>query len=135
MLGHRSFLWFAVLCASCAAPPHDVQAPAPAASAAASAETAPAATAETAPAASAETAPAATAETAPAASAETAPAATAETVVAGSHTVTTHESRSPQETAASTQACAGGALTDCHAAALDAYYAPPSPKSDARALA
>lgn len=50
-------------------------------------------------------------------------------------TVRTHESRPPEETAESTQACLGGTLTGCHAAALDAYYAKASPDTDARALA
>ena len=52
---------------------------------------------------------------------------------ATTHTTRTHESRPPEETAASTTACDGGDLPACHAAALDAYYAPPSPDSDARA--
>jgi len=50
-------------------------------------------------------------------------------------TVRTHESRPPEETAVSTSACDNGDLPACHAAALDAYYAPPSPESDARAKA
>jgi TPR repeat protein len=49
------------------------------------------------------------------------------------HTTRTHESRPPDETAASTAACDQGDLPACHAAALDAYYAPPSPDSDTRA--
>ncbi|CAN5741559.1 hypothetical protein BH11MYX3_BH11MYX3_05670 [soil metagenome] len=51
------------------------------------------------------------------------------------HTTTTrtHESRPPEETARSMTACDQGDLPACHAAALDAYYAPASPDSDARA--
>lgn len=51
------------------------------------------------------------------------------------HTTRTHESRPPEETAVSTTACDRGDLPACHAAALDAYYAPSSPESDARARA
>src|SRR5687768_9196762 len=50
-------------------------------------------------------------------------------------TVRTHEPRPAEETAESTKACEGGDLPLCHAAALDAYYAPQSPESDARARA
>ncbi len=49
------------------------------------------------------------------------------------HTTRTHESRPADETAVSVTACDHGDLPACHAAALDAYYAPPSPVSDARA--
>ena len=45
----------------------------------------------------------------------------------------THEPRLPEETAASTSGCSVGDLAMCHAAALDAYYAPSSPETDARA--
>lgn len=51
------------------------------------------------------------------------------------YTTRTHESRPPEETAESVSACDSGDLPACHAAALDAYYAPPSPDSDARARA
>lgn len=51
------------------------------------------------------------------------------------HTTRTHESRPADETAVSTTACDRGDLPACHAAALDAYYAPPSPDSDERARA
>lgn len=47
----------------------------------------------------------------------------------------THTSRPVDETAWSTTACDRGELAACHAAALDAYYAPPSPDTDARARA
>ena len=50
------------------------------------------------------------------------------------HTYRTHASRPADQTAASTTACEGGDFPACHAAALDAYYAPPSPDSDERAL-
>jgi TPR repeat protein len=43
------------------------------------------------------------------------------------------DSRPAGETAASTTACEGGDFPACHAAALDAYYAPSSPDSDTRA--
>jgi TPR repeat protein len=49
------------------------------------------------------------------------------------HTYRTHESRPPAQTAASTTACDGGDFVACHAAALDAYYAPSTPDSDTRA--
>ena len=53
--------------------------------------------------------------------------------VAETHTTRTHESRPPDKTAASTTECERGDVRACHAAALDAYYAPPSPDSDTRA--
>lgn len=58
---------------------------------------------------------------------------TPEPRTSSSHTYTTHQSRPPEETAVSTTACERGDLPACHAAALDAYYAPPSPDSDTRA--
>ncbi len=51
------------------------------------------------------------------------------------HTTRTHESRPADQTAVSTTACERGDLPACHAAALDAYYAQPSPDSDERARA
>ena len=44
-----------------------------------------------------------------------------------------HEPRPADETAETTRDCAGGELAACHGAALDAYYSPPSPETDARA--
>ena len=64
-----------------------------------------------------------------------APTEPAESTITMPTTVRTHESRPPAETAVSTTACEGGDLRACHAAALDAYYAPPTPESDARAVA
>ena len=59
--------------------------------------------------------------------------ATAPDAPATTHTTRTHESRPAEETAISTTACDRGDLPACHAAALDAYYAAPSPDSDTRA--
>ncbi len=58
-----------------------------------------------------------------------------DTIPVATHTVRTHESRPAEQTAESTTACDRGDLPACHAAALDAYYAPPSPDSDTRAHA
>lgn len=50
-------------------------------------------------------------------------------------TTHTHAPRASAQTAASLEACNGGAIEGCHAAALDAYYSPPSPDTNSRALA
>lgn len=54
----------------------------------------------------------------------------------GTNTTTaTHTPRPAEKTAVSMEECNGGTLEGCHAAALDAYYSPPSADNDARALA
>jgi hypothetical protein len=47
--------------------------------------------------------------------------------------VRTHESSPPKRAAENRLRCDEGEMAGCHAAALDAYYAPPSPESDAAA--
>jgi len=64
-----------------------------------------------------------------AAAPDPAPAAT----TAPAEVFRTHASRPTAKTANSTRACDRGDLVACHAAALDAYYAPPTPETDARA--
>ena len=50
-------------------------------------------------------------------------------------TVVTHTPSAPPSARDHAARCDAGDLVACHAAALDAYYAPSSPESDARALA
>jgi len=60
---------------------------------------------------------------------------TVPTVVGVASETYLHQPRPADQTAESTRDCAGGKLVACHGAALDAYYSPPSPETDARALA
>lgn len=53
---------------------------------------------------------------------------------AQSRTVRTHEPSEPAEAAGHREACQRGDAAACHAAALDAYYAPSSPVTDRDAL-
>jgi len=59
--------------------------------------------------------------------------APATTKGSASEVVRTHAPRPAARTADSTSACDRGDLVACHAAALDAYHAPPSPETDAHA--